>query len=84
MVDQGPVEPKEISRQLLAFLGPLVVGDASKDSMFKNVPRHNGFEAWRQIAIPINEDKVLILQELLPVITNPRPASDIPHDDGLA
>ena len=45
MLDQCPVEPKEISRQLWAFLGPLVAGDASKDSTFKNVTRHNGLEA---------------------------------------
>ena len=43
--------------------------------------RHNGLEAWRQIALPINEDKAPILQELLPAITNPKPASDINHYD---
>ena len=76
-----PAEPREVSRQLWAFLGPLVAGDGHKTSTFKNVARHNGLEAWRQIALPINEDKVLILQELLPLITNPRSASSIDHYD---
>ena len=81
MFDQIPVEPKELSRQLWAFLGPLIAADPNKVSSFKNVERHNGFEAWRQIAMPINEDKILILQELLPLITNPKAASDINHYD---
>ena len=63
MFDQIPVEPKEVSRQLWAFLGPLVANDSNKTSTFKNVARHNSFEAWRQIAMPINEDKIHILQE---------------------
>ena len=58
-----------------------MAGDASKDSTFNNVARHNGLEAWRRIALPINEDKILILQELLPLVTNPKPASDIHHYD---
>ena len=47
ILDQCPVGPKEISRQVWAVLSPLVAGDASKDSTFKNVARHNGLEAWR-------------------------------------
>ena len=31
--------------------------------------------------MPINEDKILILQELLPLITKPKAASDINHYD---
>ena len=38
-------EPAEVSRQLWAFLGPLVAGDASMESIFANVPRHHGFDA---------------------------------------
>ena len=65
-------------------MGPLVASDSNKTSTFKNVVRHNGFEAWRQIAMPINEDKNLILQELLPLISNPKSATDIHHyDDAL-
>ena len=65
-------------------MGPLISADSNKVSSFKNVARHNGFEAWRQIAMPINKDKILILQELLPLITNPKSASDIHHyDDAL-
>ena len=84
LLDQCPVGPKETSRQLWAFLRPLVAGDASKNSTFKNVGRPNGLEAWRQLALPINKDKILILQELLPVATNPKPAADIhQYDEAL-
>ena len=79
MFDKIPVEPKEVSRQLWVFLGPLVANDANKTSTFKNVARHNGFEACRQIAMPINDDKILILQELLPLISNPKSVTDIHH-----
>ena len=41
------------------------------------MPRHNGLEAWRRIAEPINEDKILILKDLLPAVTNPRPATSL-------
>ena len=58
-----------------------MAADAGKDGAFKDVTRHNGLEAWRQIALPINEDKALILQELLPAITSPKLASDITHYD---
>ena len=57
-----PAEPRKVSRQLWAFLGPLVANDGHKTSTFNNVARHNGLEAWRQIALPMNEDKVLILR----------------------
>ena len=54
MFDQIPVEFKEVSRQFWAFLGPLAASDSDKIRTFKNVARHNGLEAWRQIAMPIN------------------------------
>ena len=79
MFDQCPFDPREISRQRWVFLGPLVASDAGKDGTFKNVARHNDLEAWRQLALPTNEDKALILQELLPAITNPKLANDIHH-----
>ena len=71
VLEHCPDGPKEISRQLWAFLSPLVAGGASKDSTFNNVARHNGLEACWQIALPINEDKIFILQELLPIVANP-------------
>ena len=49
--------------------------------MFENVDRHNGLEAWRRIAEPINDDKQLILQELLAPVPNPRGA---PNLEGFA
>ena len=70
-------EPQEVSRQLWAFLGPLVAGDASMESIFANVPRHYGFDAWRRIAEPVNDDKAVILQDLLGPVTNPKGASSL-------
>ena len=32
-------------------------------------------EAWRQLAEPINDDKQLVQKELLPLMTNPKPAA---------
>ncbi len=60
-----------------ALLGPLVAVDPSLHSVFANVPRHNGLEVWRRIAEPINADKILILKDLLPAVTNPRPAASL-------
>ena len=62
---------REVSRQLWAFLGPLVSGNSVVNGVFENVDRHNGLEAWRRIAEPINDDKQLILQELLAPVTEP-------------
>ena len=67
-------EYKEVSCQLRAFLGPLVVGNAVVNVVFQNVDRHNGLEACRRIAEPINDDKSLILQELFAPVTKPRGA----------
>ena len=39
---------------------------ADTKRLFANVPRHNGFEAWRRIAEPINDDKALVRKDLLP------------------
>ena len=49
------------------------------DSMrkFRNVPRHNGFCAWQVVAVPINEGKADIRQDLLSNVTNPRAARNI-------
>ena len=53
----------EVSRQLWAMLNPLLSGDADKGTMFANVPRHNGIEAWRRLAEPINEDKAMVRRD---------------------
>ena len=73
MVDKAP-SIKEVSRQLWALLNPLVK-ESTIGSMFANVPRHNGLEAWRQLAEPINEDKELLQKDLLPRVTNPKAAA---------
>ena len=67
----------ELSRQLWALLGGLVKEDASVKRTFANVPRHNGFEAWRRIHEPVREDKALRRKDLLLKVTNPRAASGI-------
>ena len=68
---------KEVPRKLWAFLGPLAAGDATVHSVFANCPRHNGLESWRHVAKPINEDKLLILKDLLLLVTNPKPATNL-------
>ena len=68
---------REVSRQLWAFLGPLVSGNPVVNGVCENIDRHNGLEAWRQVAEPINDDKQLILQELLVPVTNPRGAANL-------
>ena len=65
---------EEISRQLWSFLGPLVKDNNDKAAAFRNVPRHNGLEAWRRITEPINDDKAAMRRELLPKINNPKGA----------
>ena len=77
MLDGISAEPKQISRRLWALLGPLIAGDSSMHNRFSNCPHHNGFKAWRRVAEPINDDKVLILKEHLPAVTIPSPAKCI-------
>ena len=67
----------EVSRQLWSFIGPLIKENAEKASIFRNVARHNGLEAWRRIAEPINDDKSLMRKDLLPLVNNPRGATTI-------
>ena len=64
MLDCAPVD--EVSRQLWLFLGPLLRDNNEKASAYRNVPRHNGLEALRRIAKPINDDKAAMRRELLP------------------
>ena len=52
-------------------------GNAVVNGVFENVDRHNELEAWRRIAEPLNDDKQLILQELLAPVTNPRGAPNL-------
>ena len=44
---------KEVSRQLWALLSPLV-RDSVVAGTFANVTGHNGMEAWRKLAAPMN------------------------------
>ena len=58
------------------MLGGLIKDEASVKRTFANVPRHNGFEAWRKISEPVDEDKALARKDLLTKVTNPRPAAN--------
>ena len=60
-----------------ALFGGLLKSDASVKRTFANVPTHNGFEAWRRVVEPVIEDKALIRKDLLPLVTNPKPASSM-------
>ena len=56
-------------------------GNSVVNGVFENVDRHNGLVAWRRVAEPINDDKALILQELLAPVPNPKGAANL---EGLA
>ena len=59
------------------MLGLLIADDATIAAVYANCARHNGLEAWRRVADAINEEQFLILKDLLPAVTNPRPATSI-------
>ena len=67
---------REFSLQLWALLNPLL-NDSKHEATFANVPRHNGLDAWRQLAEPINEDRELVVKDLLPMVTNTKGASNM-------
>ena len=50
-------------------------------SVFANCSRHNGLEAWRRIAEPINGDQILILKNLLPLVMDLRLATSLDDFD---
>lgn len=75
MIDCASMQ--EVSRQIWALLSRLLRGHPDSMRAFRNVPKHNGFRAWQVMAEPINEDKLAIRKELLPKVTNPRPATGI-------
>ena len=66
-----------VSQQLWALLSGLVKADATTKRTFANVARHNGFEAWRRVVEPVNENKALLRKDLLPLVTNPKAASSM-------
>ena len=69
-----------VSKHLWALLGPTLSKDSSMSTVFCNVPRRNGLEAWRKVPEPINDDKTMVRKDLLLLITNPRSASSL---DGI-
>ena len=72
----------EVSRQLWSFIGPLIRDDPDKASTYRNVERHNGLEAWRTMAEPVNQDKTLMRKELLTLVNNPVAAKTIDEYEG--
>jgi hypothetical protein len=70
---------QKVSESMWALLGGLVKENPTMKKTFANVPRHNGFEAWRKVMEAMNENKALSRNELLPKLTNPRPATSL-HD----
>ena len=72
-----PPSAEAISQQLWALIGGLAKGDASAKRTFANVPRHNGFEAFRRIAGPVNEDKALVRKDLLHAVVHPKSATSM-------
>ena len=70
----------EVSRQFWAMLNPLLSSDSHQRGMCANVQRHNGLEAWRRIAEPINEDKTHVRRDLLSIVANPKGATSM---DGI-
>ena len=59
------------------MLNPHLASDSHQAGMFANVQRHNGLEAWRRIAEPINEGKQHIRRDLLSIVTNPKGATSM-------
>ena len=39
--------------------------------------RHNGIDAWRRLAEPINDDKAMVRRDLLAAVTNPKGAASM-------
>ena len=69
--------PEVVSQQLWALLSGLLKGDASAKRTFSNVPRHNGFEAFRRLVEPVNEDKALVRKDLLSAVVHPKSATSM-------
>ena len=67
----------EVSWQLWAMLNPLRASDSHQAGRFTNVERHNGLEAWRRIAEPINEDKAHVRRDRLATLINPKGATSM-------
>ena len=56
--------------QLWALLGGLVKDDSAVKRTFANIPCHDGFEARRRIAEPVNKDTAVFQRDWLSKITN--------------
>ena len=68
---------EEVSKQLWALLAALLKDHSESMRRFRNVPQHNGFQAWQTMTAPINEDKAEVRKYLLKLVTNPAPASSV-------
>ena len=78
-----PATHVELSRQLWALItAGLVKEHAGAKRDFSNVPRQDGFEAWRKLAGPINEDKMLIRKDLLWSFNQSRHCASVGDSEG--
>ena len=71
----------QISQRMWALLSPLV-HESSVSGTFGNCPRHNGLEAWRLLALPINDDQLIVQKELLSKVMHPKSAADMYKVEG--
>ena len=70
-------EPVDVSRQLWAMLAALVALDEDASTVFANVQRLNGAEAYRRITEPIIENRDARRQHYQPKVTNPKSAAKL-------
>ena len=68
---------EEVSKQLWALLAALLKDHSESMRRFRNVPRHNGFQAWQTMTAPINEDKAEVRKDLLKLVSIPAPANSV-------
>ena len=74
-------EPQRLSRDLWGYLNLCLTGKPKL--AFNNVPKGNGFEAWRRLVVPIAPRSDARMHEMHGVINNPPPSkrlSDVMSD----
>ena len=67
----------DVSKQLWALLAALLANNADQMLVFRNVERHNGAEAWRRVAEPINEGRDLRRKQFQPRVLRPKAATKV-------
>ena len=70
-------EPSKLSRDLWGYLNLCLTGDKDKKDAFNNVDPGNGFEAWRQVVVPIAPRSEAKLHGMHRRVNNPPPVSKL-------